>query len=200
MNPVLVSILIWLAGSWPLFVLLPTAIGSYGFYKHAVKHTDGTDDIQTADTEQKGLMSSAHATKLASVADGAIANIIEDTTPQLGGELNCQAHSVGFIQQITTGDETTTIDWKLGNKFYFTFGAQNETFTFTPPSNPCNLVLVLKQDAAGSRTATWPASVKWPGGAAPTLSTGANAIDIVCFYWDGSNYFGISSLDFSVPV
>ena len=102
--------------------------------------------------------------------------------------------------QTATGDGTTTIDWGLGNKFYFTFGAQADTFTFTAPGGPCNLVLVLKQDGTGSRTATWPESVMWPSGTAPTLSTGANDVDIVCFFYDGTNYFGNTSLDFSVPV
>ena len=79
----------------------------------------------------------------------------------------------------------------------FTFGAQNDTFTFTATTNPCNILLMLVQDGTGSRTATWPATVKWPGGTAPTLTTAANAIDIIGFYFDGTNYFGVDSLDFS---
>lgn len=132
------------------------------------------------------------------VALGGISSIVEDTTPELGGELDAGANSIGFTQQTATGDGTTTIDWGNGNKFYFTFGAANETFTFTAPANPCNLVLMMKQDATGSRTATWPATVKWPGGTAPTLSTGANDVDMICFYYDGTNYFGATGgLDFS---
>ena len=126
-----------------------------------------------------------------------LSNIVEDTTPELGGEMDCGAHSIGFTQQVATGDGTTTIDFRLGNKFKFTFGAQNETFTFTAPSNPCNLVLVMKQDATGSRTATWPATVKWAGGSAPTLTTAANSIDIIALYYDGSSYFSVSTLNFS---
>jgi hypothetical protein len=49
--------------------------------------------------------------------------------------------------------------------------------------------LKVIQDATGSRAVTWPASVKWPSGTAPTLSTAANAIDIVTFYYDGTSYF-----------
>jgi len=127
-------------------------------------------------------------------------NIVDDTTPELGGEMDAGAHSIGFTQQPFTGDGTTTIDWKLGNKAYFTFGNANETFTFTAPSNPCNLVLVLKQYSTGGKAATWPATVMWPGGNAPTLSTGNNAIDIISFYYDGTNYYGVSSLNFSVPA
>ena len=102
--------------------------------------------------------------------------------------------------QTATGDGTTTIDWGLGNKFYFTFGTQNDTFTFTAPDGPCNLVLVLKQDGTGSREATWPESVMWPSGTAPTLTTDDSSIDIISFFYDGTNYFGNSSLNFSVPA
>ena len=73
-------------------------------------------------------------------------------------------------------------------------------FAFTNPSNPCNLLLKIIQDATGSRTVTaWDADIKWAGGAAPTLTTGAGTIDICSFYWDGSNYFGVASLAFAVP-
>ena len=148
---------------------------------------------------EAGIAAASHTHVEADITDlGAyLENVSEDTTPELGGELDCGAHSIGFTAQSATGDGTTTIDWKLGNKFNFTFGAFNEVFTFTAPSNPCSLILKLKQDATGSRTATWPASVKWPGGTAPTLSTGASDEDIIAFYYDGTNYYGTTSLDFS---
>lgn len=92
--------------------------------------------------------------------------------------------------QTATGDGTTTIDWNQGNAFHFTFGAFNETFTFTAPPSGTTLVLKLTQDGTGSRTATWPATVKWPNGTAPTLSTAAGSVDIISFYFDGTNYNG----------
>ena len=132
---------------------------------------------------------------------GALANISEDTTPELGGEMDAGAHSIGFTQQaFTATDGTTTIDWKLGNKFKFTFDDENQTFTFTAPTNPCNLMLILVQDGTGSRTVTWPGTVKWAGGVAPTLTTTGAGIDICSFYWDGTNYFGVASLAFAVPA
>ena len=113
-----------------------------------------------------------------------------------GGEFNFGSNTAYFTAQTATGDGTTTIDWKLGNKFHFTFGAFNETFTFTAPSGPCSLVLWMKQDGTGSRTATWPAAVHWSGGVAPTLTTTASRVDIITFYYDGSTYFGNSSLNY----
>lgn len=124
--------------------------------------------------------------------------ILEDTAPKLGGELDAQANSIGFTLQTATGDGSTAIDWRLGNKFKFTFGAQNETFTFIDPSKPASFQLIIVQDSIGSRAITWPVSVKWPGGIAPTLTTtSTTGTDIVSFYFDGTNYYASSSLNFS---
>ena len=134
----------------------------------------------------------------ASAGTDYLVTVVQDTTPQLGGELDAQAHSIGFTLQTAMGDGTTTIDWRVGNKFKFQFGAANETFTFTAPSKPCSLQIILIQDSVGSRTATWPATVKWPSGTAPTLTTTATTgTDIVSFLYDGTNYYGVGSLDFS---
>tara|TARA_R110000772_G_scaffold54130_1_gene123493 strand:+ start:2803 stop:3573 length:771 start_codon:yes stop_codon:yes gene_type:complete len=125
-------------------------------------------------------------------------NILTDTTPQLGGELDSNGHSIGGNAQTATGDGTTTIDWKLGNIMLFQFGAFNETFTFTAPTKPGAYVLRLVQDSVGSRTATWPATVKWIAGTAPTLTTTATTgKDYVTFIFDGTNYDGVESLNFS---
>ena len=115
----------------------------------------------------------------------------------LTGDLSIGESAYFDAVQTATGNGTTTIAWGLGNKFVFTFGAANETFTFTAPGGTCSLTLVLIQDGTGSRTATWPGTVKWPSaGTAPTLSTDPADIDIVTFFWDGTNYFGQAALDF----
>ena len=89
-----------------------------------------------------------------------------------------------------------TVDWGVGNK-QKSMLTGNCTYTFTAPNGPASLTLKLQQDATGSRTVTWPAAVKWPGGTAPTLSTAATAIDIVAFYYNGTDYYGQSGLNFS---
>ena len=45
------------------------------------------------------------------------------------------------------------------------------------------------QDATGSRTLTWNSVFKWTGGAAPTLSTAANAKDFFVWRSDGTNLY-----------
>lgn len=70
-------------------------------------------------------------------------------------------------------------------------------------NNPTNMrdggtyILRVKQDATGSRTITWGAAYKHPGGEAPTLTADANALDIITFVSDGTSMFGVASLNFS---
>lgn len=130
---------------------------------------------------------------------GGMGSLVEDTTPQLGGELDAQAHSIGGTVQTATGDGTTTIDWKLGNMFDLLLVAASspEVLTFTAPTKPGTFMLKLKQHSAGGQTITWPGSVVWAGGSAPTLSTGNGAEDIITFYYNGTSYYGVEALDFS---
>jgi hypothetical protein len=117
------------------------------------------------------------------------------------GELNLGANSIGGTLKSVTpyiGPGTTDIDWTSGNFAAMTFGASNSSFAFTAnPSNAGLLILELTQDATGSRTATWPAAVKWPNGTAPTLTTAANSVDVIRFFFDGTNYYGTYDLNFS---
>lgn len=79
---------------------------------------------------------------------------------------------------------TLTLDMDNGNIFNVTLTENVTTLTISnvPPTGGVNIVLVLTQDATGSRTVTWPASVKWAGGTQPTLTTTANAIDIITMF------------------
>ena len=134
-------------------------------------------------------------------------NIEEDTTPTLGGDLDADNNSIinidnieieghAYSQEIDNGNSSTadTINWTAGN-FQRSTLTDNCTYTFTAPTGTTTLILKLIQDGTGSRVATFPASVKWSGGTAPTLTTTADAIDIISFYYDGTNYYGGSILD-----
>lgn len=70
----------------------------------------------------------------------------------------------------------------------------NCTFTFTALASglASGMVLILTQDGTGSRTVTWPGSVVWPGGSAPTLSTAAASVDVLTFLSvdGGTTWFG----------
>jgi hypothetical protein len=66
----------------------------------------------------------------------------------------------------------------------------NCTFTFPTATAGKSFMILLKQDGTGSRTVTWPASVKWPGGTTPAVTSTASRLDKFVFTADGTNWYG----------
>lgn len=107
------------------------------------------------------------------------------------------SHSGNYTQELNNGTVgvNTTINWTNGNTQAITLSG-NPIFTFTAPPGPARLQLMVKQDNTGARTVTWPNTVKWPAATAPTLTTSGNAVDIIAFWYNGTNYYGTSALAF----
>jgi hypothetical protein len=87
---------------------------------------------------------------------------------------------------------TPTINVANGNCQKITLNG-NWTFSgFTSPSAGHNVTLLITQDATGSRTITTSSiTAKWAGGAyadGKTLTTTANALDVLYIFFDGSQY------------
>jgi hypothetical protein len=65
----------------------------------------------------------------------------------------------------------------------------NCTLTFPDETAGRSFTLVLGQDSTGSRAVTWPGTVRWAGGTAPTLTTTASKRDVFSFLCpDGSTW------------
>jgi hypothetical protein len=73
----------------------------------------------------------------------------------------------------------------------------NCTFTFPTAAAGKSFRLVLVQGGVGSFTVTWPGTVDWVGGAAPTLTTTVAGVDWLQFICaDGTNWAGfVTGLD-----
>jgi hypothetical protein len=54
-----------------------------------------------------------------------------------------------------------------------------------------SFIIMLKQDATGSRTVAW-STVVWAGATAPTVTTTASKQDIYSFFSDGTNWYGVT--------
>jgi hypothetical protein len=81
-----------------------------------------------------------------------------------------------------TDAATIATDLSLGNHFQVTLGGNR---TFGAPTNVVagqSGVIRIVQDGTGSRTASWNSVFKFPGGTAPTLTTTANAVDLVAYH------------------
>ena len=101
------------------------------------------------------------------------------------------------VQTLTDG---ATITWNvsLGTNSTVTLGG-NRTLAITNPQAGQFYSIRVVQDGTGSMTLTLPATSKVSNGGAGaiTLTTTAAAIDILTAYYDGSNYYWNSSLNFT---
>jgi len=99
----------------------------------------------------------------------------------------------------TTLTDAATIAWDLSANQVAKVTLEDNR-TLGAPTNKRDggtYILRVIQDGTGSRTLAYNAVFKFPGGTAPTLSTGAGAIDILTFISDGTNMYGVCQLEFS---
>jgi len=181
----------------------------------------GADVTSTANVTAAGALMDSEVTNLAQVkafdssdyatapqgatADSALQNVVEDTTPQLGGELDAQdnnitgAGSVSFTQELDNGSQTSSfsVDFANDQKQMVTLTANTMTITLdTTDIGVGNYILKIVN--GGLATITWAAetgSVYFPGGTAPTLTS--SGTDIMAVYFDGTDFYCQSSLNFS---
>lgn len=91
----------------------------------------------------------------------------------------------GAVSALTDG-ATITPDFAASNNFSLTIGG-NRTL-----ANPSNLtagqsgVIVITQDGTGSRTLAFGSQWKFTTGVAPSLTTTASAVDVLCYYAESS--------------
>ena len=140
---------------------------------------------------------------------GAVAHL----NVEIDGHIEFDGCGVGFdLVTPTFNAADTNVDFKTGNKQMLTLSGNVADLNLTFPATSGNFTLLLKQDGTGNRTiaadgylvfehdgsaATVP-NVKFPGGTVPTLTTAANHVDIISFFWDSDNQvcYGVASLDF----
>lgn len=150
--------------------------------------------------------------ELDELIDNALRNLSEDTTPELGGTLGCLDNVVSrpelqdYAETSTTPSSsagTLTLDLETGNVFEVTLTEDVTTLNLNnPPASGSagSIFLIIAQDATGGWSITWPGSVQWPGGTAPTLTGTASSVDIVSLVTrdGGTTWYGFEGgLDFS---
>ena len=67
----------------------------------------------------------------------------------------------------------------------------NCTLTMPTAGAGKSFIIILRQDATGSRTITW-STVNWAGGTAPTITATASKQDIYSFFSDGTSWYGVT--------
>ena len=128
------------------------------------------------------------------VAHGTAAGISMDVNGDmtLGGGIVCSDEVVSRPElkdyaesyNASSGNGSVTLDLTNGNVFQHTASGGNVTFVFSnPPASGKAGSLTLKwiQDSS-DRTITWPGSVDWAGGSAPSVTSGSGKVDIYTFF------------------
>lgn len=160
------------------------------------RHAVGADGLalvaasgQTTGLTWAAPAPAAHAHGAADVTSGTVATArlgsgTASATTFLRGDqayadptlLAAAVHTVGNSSTSLAIDAASTSGWV---KTITMTGNCTFTITGAVSGRVTTLELYLTQDGTGGRTATWPASVKWDGGTAPTLSTTAAAVDCI---------------------
>ena len=166
-----------------------TVLNDYLSTEH---QTDGTLKIRTDGTLPTA--GSALPSALGTANAGASAQVShqDHVHPKTGLAL-ADGGGRETLSTIASATGATSINLSAGNVFNVTLTG-NATFSFAGAVNgvACSFALYLSQDATGGRTTTWPGSVKWAGASAPTLTTTANATDLLVFESlnGGTTWFG----------
>jgi len=100
----------------------------------------------------------------------------------------------GASQVVAGSGGTVAVSFASGNIIDMTLTAST---TLTLAGHVVGTyIFKLTQGGTGSYTITWPASVKWSGGTAPTLTATVGKTDIVTLFHDGTNFYGTYSLNY----
>lgn len=95
-----------------------------------------------------------------------------------------------YVEQSYVANSSTAITIDLSNgTFQIITLTGNATVTMPTAAAGKSFILLLRQDATGSRTVTW-TTVQWPGATAPTITSTASKQDIYSFFSDGTSWYG----------
>lgn len=104
-----------------------------------------------------------------------------------------------FINPVTDTVSTNavTVDWDSSNHTEIDLQPATGTVTVTlsnPTAGAWYAIKVIQ--GTGGHNITWPGTVLWPGGTAPTITGTDDAIDLIRLYYDGTNYLATYDQDF----
>jgi hypothetical protein len=182
------GVLLMLVGSdWQ--ILSQTAVSSavvIGTIDSQTKSSDGLVSIgstvyaQTADATHPGLMSTG--------AQTFAGNKVITGSWKFGNY-----HLEPVVSTTTVTTSTLTLDLSTANYFLLSLQS-NVTLTLTNPQDGAAYAFEIGQAATfTNKNVTWPASVKWPGGNAPTITGTAGGLDLINLVWDAQDSIFLGS-------
>jgi len=117
-------------------------------------------------------------------------------TADANGVVTFDNGTIEEVTSITSSSNAATINLRDGNLFEHDL-TENVTYTFSNPAASGRASIFALKVIQGSSTfaITWPTSVDWAGGSAPTLSASNDQVDVfILFTIDGgTTYYGFTA-------
>ena len=109
-----------------------------------------------------------------------------------------QEYTAAHNFNATTLTSGSSIAWDLSsNQVARLVLSTNGTMADASNKVDGSVYILLVTQGTGSNTLAWNATYKWPGGTAPTLTTGSATSDIFTFISNGTSLFGVASQNYS---
>lgn len=89
-----------------------------------------------------------------------------------------------------TVSNTYDVGWSSSSVYHLNLSSST-TVSFSGATAGQSMTFLILQ-SSNTKTITWPATVVWPSGTAPKLSTTTAKTDIISFFYDGGRYFGFT--------
>lgn len=133
----------------------------------------------------KSIYTSTDVTALGEIASG-------DTVDIPSGSTLTNPTVTNYVETLFSANTGTalTVDLANGTVQDLTLTG-NATITMPTAVAGKSFILMLRQDATGSRSVTW-STVAWPGGTAPTITGTASKMDMYSFFSDGTDWYGVT--------
>ena len=112
------------------------------------------------------------------------------TTDTLTNKTLTNPTVTNYVETLYSANTSTaiTVDLANGTVQNLTLTG-NATITMPTAVAGKSFIIILSQDATGSRTVTW-STVSWPSATAPTVTSTASKRDIYSFFSNGTSWFG----------
>jgi len=157
-----------------------------------ISATDAQAALAELDAEKQALIGT-----ISGIAKGNGANALTAATAGTDYSAPGTAESVTTDRTFSANITETPVVANTGTAYTVTERTMhdltltgNVTFTFPALASGKQFTLWLKPDGTGSRTITWPSTVRWGGGTAPTITSTAAKTDLIGFICDGTYWLG----------
>jgi hypothetical protein len=132
----------------------------------------------------KSIYTSTDVTALGEIASG-------DSVDIPSGSTLTNPTVTNYVETLYSANTGTalTVDLANGTVQNLTLTG-NATITMPTAVAGKSFIIMLRQDATGSRSVTW-STVVWPEGTAPTITGTASKMDMYSFFSNGTVWYGV---------